>query len=223
MLFSSGETTLRIFISLFVLAAAAFGSNINLVQNGDFETGDLTGWSIDANTNHPWAVNTGEPHGGSFAASNGCIDDICVIGNPLNQLDFLSQTLSTIVGDTYTLSFFYDPGDPGTEVQVSDLLVNWGGVEVMNLFLKGTGPAESPLVASIMPGAGYNQYTVSGLMATSTSTELSFIGRQDASFSFLDDIVVTDNNSAVPEPSSYLLAACGLVALGLARLRARRG
>jgi hypothetical protein len=216
------KVTLRILITLFVLAAAAFGSPINLVQNGGFETGDLTGWTIDAQTNNPWEVDRDAPHGGTFEATNGCEDDICVIGSPVNQLDFLSQNLSTEVGHTYTLSFFYDPGNPGSEGDVSDLLVNWAGATVMNLFLAGSGGDERTRVSSITPAGGYNQYSID-LLATSTSTELSFIGRQDANFSFLDDIAVTDKaGSAVPEPSSYLLVVSGLLWLGMASLRARR-
>jgi hypothetical protein len=212
---------LRILITLLVLAAAAFGSPINLVQNGDFETGDLTGWKIDASANNPWDVDSAQPHGGRFEAFNGCIDDVCVIGSPVNQLDFMSQDLATEVGHTYTLTFFYDPGDPGTNPQVSDLLVNWDGATVMNLFLGGTNRSETPR-ATITPGPGYNQYSID-LLANSTSTELSFIGRQDAAVSFLDDIVVTDKaDSAVPEPSSYLLVVSGFLGLGMASLRARR-
>jgi len=215
---------LRIILSLFVLAAAAFGSPINIVQNGDFETGDLSNWNIDPGTNHPWGINTSHPHSGSFDVSNGCVDDICTIGSPQGQLDFLSQDLATTAGHTYTLTFFYDPGAPGNETDFSVLLVNWAGTEVLGLFQQGTGApagAQLPLVLPTTPLPGYNQYTVTGIMATSTSTNLNFIGRQDSSFSFLDDIVVTDNG-AVPEPSSYLLVVSGLLALGMAALRARR-
>jgi hypothetical protein len=217
--------TLRLIISLFVFAAAAFGSISNLVQNGDFETGNLMNWTIDAGANNPWAIDTSDPHNGSFDVCNGCIDDVCTIGNPIGQLDSLSQNLSTIAGHTYTLTFFYDPGEPGDETDASVLLVDWAGTEVLGLFLQGTGTPRGeqlPLVSPVTPLPGYNQYTVTGITATSTSTNLNFIGRQDFSFSFLDDIVVTDNASAVPEPSSYLLAAGGLLAFGMTRLRARR-
>ena len=51
---------MRIVLSLFVLAAAAFGNSINIVQNGDFETGDLTGWTTNQQVNEAWRVD-GDP------------------------------------------------------------------------------------------------------------------------------------------------------------------
>ncbi len=154
--------------------------------------------------------------------SNGCVGDTCINGDSTQQ-NFLSQFLVTIPGDLYALSFFYDPGVVNLVAETSELLVQFDGVNVADLVLIGTGvgvPGGLTTGDLITPSAGYNQYTFTA-MASTSFTLLNFLGRQDPNFSFLDDIVVTDLG-AVPEPSTYLLAADGLLALGIAKFRSRR-
>jgi hypothetical protein len=209
---------LRIVFSFLVLAAAAFGGSINIVQNGGFETGDFTGWTINQLSEETWRIS-GDPHTGTWGASTGCVGPDCITGEPTSQ-NSLSQMLSTNAGDSYALSFFYDPGRVETGSGISELLVQWGGTTVADLLIDGTILLVRSDISTITPAPGYNIYTVSGLMATSTSTQLTFLGRQDPSFSLLDDIVVTDNSAAAaPEPSSYALAAGGLLVLAIAAVR----
>jgi flagellin len=210
----------RIAISLLALTAACYGDNI--VLNGGFETGDLTGWTVNS-LEDSWSISS-VANTGLFAVTTGCVGDTCINGDPASQ-NFLTQTLLTNPGDSYTLSFWYDPGSVGAgEGNTSELMILWGGVQVDDLLLIGTGGSDGgPVVTLTTPDPGYNQYTYS-LIATSTSTDLTFLGRQDPSFSFLDDISVTDTSlpSSAPEPSSYLTAAGGILILGAMRMRARR-
>ncbi len=64
--------------------------------------------------------------------------------------------------------------------------------------------------------AGTGQYTFFSTTATASSStsRLEFIGRQDPSWDALDDISVTDLGSGTaPEPAPWVLTALGLAAL----------
>lgn len=76
---------------LFMLAGSARAA---LIMNGGFEAGDFTGWSLSKNFNQA-EVESADVFAGDFAACFG----------PSGKLRFLSQTISTEPGQTYTLSF----------------------------------------------------------------------------------------------------------------------
>ena len=83
--------------------------------------------------------------------------------------------------------------------------------------------AQKPLCGSsvidlVNIASGYNQYSVSSLLASSRTTRLEFLGRQDPSFLGLDDV---DVQGTIPEPATLALLAGGLLLIGgLRRLRA---
>jgi hypothetical protein len=62
----------------------------NLLTNGDFATNDLTGWTY-ANINN--------------AAASGIVQNNTWYDGSVQAYDSISQTLSLILGDTYTISF----------------------------------------------------------------------------------------------------------------------
>ena len=113
----------------------------------------------------------------------------------------VQQTLSTTPGQSYDLSFYYryDPNGPIT--------VTFGGKAVDLTY--DTDPNQ------------WNLETVTGLVATGTSTVLAFsaIGADTV----LDDVDVTPSVvSAAPEPNALMLLTCALSAMGLAAWRRRR-
>ena len=63
----------------------------------------------------------------------------------------------------------------------------------------------------------YVQYTGT-VTATSATSQLEFLGRQDLDFYYLDDVSLTELTSAVPEPESSLLIVAGVLALAVNRL-----
>jgi hypothetical protein len=89
----------------------------NIVVNGDFETGDFTGWTQSGNTGSTGVDNTA--HSGTFGASFG----------PAGSLGFLTQTLTTVAGSSYDLNFWLaDEG--GTQSAAS---VTFDGKELLSM------------------------------------------------------------------------------------------
>jgi hypothetical protein len=170
----------------------------DLIVNGGFETGDFTGWSLTGNPGFISIVGSSLAHSGNFAASFGAV------GSPtfLTQ----SQNIATTPGHSYTLDFW---------------LQNDGGPA--NSF---TASFDGNTVVSRNDSApfGYTEFTVSNLVASSSSTPVGFSFQQNPSFWQLDDVSLTDNGpaSAAPEPASLTLlgiGAAGLVGYGWRRRR----
>src|SRR5215469_15777012 len=85
-----------------LLSVSRPASAANLVVNGDFETGDLTGWTLPDGAG--WQVFAGFDILPSFSGqefvSSGCLFGFCT----------LQQSLITQPGATYDLSFAFNPG-----------------------------------------------------------------------------------------------------------------
>src|SRR6266536_570587 len=71
-----------------------------IVVNGDFETGDLTGWTNSGDTSFT-GVDGSNPHSGSFALFSG----------PVDSDGFLDQVLPTVAGTAYDVSFWLENDD----------------------------------------------------------------------------------------------------------------
>ena len=200
----SGLRTLRTFaFVLIAFCAISTASAANVVQNPGFETGDFTDWTAQY-----WAVTTGYsgevPFAGSYYAYTGCVGASCITGASFPQAS-LSQTLATTAGRTYTLTFEFMTlyGTP------NELDVLWNGASVLDL-----GPVGTLGVIS-----SYGLYTVLNLSAISSSSTLTFLGRQDPGYDALDNVdVELSGTGGVPEPSTWLLMGGALLPL----LRAAR-
>ena len=168
-------------------------------------------WVENAVSNHPWDLS-GTPNTGSVAASTGCVGAQCItndVGAPNPVGAWLYQDLVTTTGQTYNLSFFFYPAGTGT----NELRVLWGGTTVFDQ-------------VDIPNDFVYKQYTFSGLAATSGTTRLEFLARQDLSSNGLDDVCVSSTQdcsqaATVPERATIFLVGSALV--GMHRLvRGRR-
>jgi len=91
------KTTPKILLALTAVASlsVAYPAKANLITNGGFETGNFTGWGA-ANASVVGTAFGVAPHSGSFQAE---------LGTP-NTPVFMSQSVGTTPGQSYTIDFF---------------------------------------------------------------------------------------------------------------------
>ena len=162
--------------------SAAVGQNI--VQNGGFEMGDFTGWNlngdgydvnyVDSSPQHP-------PHSGAY----------CALLGEMYSLAYLSQTLATVAGQQYLLSFWLANDYRGTP----DIFqASWNGTNIYTI--------NNPM--------GMDWTNLNFIVtATSPTTTLDFAAENDPGYFGLDDVSVTP----IPTPSftGYSQTANGFV------------
>jgi hypothetical protein len=142
-----------------------------LVQNGGFETGDFTGWTLNGDGSpYDFVTSSGgtgiTPHSGSYFAALG----------ELGKLAYLSQNVPTAAGQTYLLSLWLDSAAYRGNTTPNGFLVQWNGITVTNLTNVGAFSWKNL------------QFIVS---ATGSSTVLQFGFQDDPSYLGLDDVTVT--------------------------------
>ena len=111
-----------LFAALALPAASAFASPV--LRNGNFETGDFTGWTQSGNTG---ATYVGTGVNGTEEAMLG----------PIGSDGYLTQSFTDVAGQNYTLSYdFYSDGSGPSDFNVSldghSLLAYAGPVPSLN-------------------------------------------------------------------------------------------
>jgi len=201
--------------SLVLLGAVAVNSAPaaaqNLVQNGSFETGDFTDWTLSgaANNNNDGIYGFNVVTSGEFGynVEDGSYD--ANLYTDSTTFGYLSQSITTNIGDTYQLTYYLaSAGDTPDEFKA---IV--GGNTLSDL--------------TNIAAHDYYEYTFN-FTATSTTTQIEF-GAYDDNISVsapgiaLDNVSVVDTTatSSVPEP---LTTGGTLVAVGMGWwMRRKRG
>ena len=166
----------------------------NLVANCGFETESFTGWTeIPATSGSDFTVEN-DAHSGNFAAFFGAIIP------PFE--DTISQSIPTIAGDAYSVSFFL-MNEEGTPNQFNAM---FGSTNLLSLTDSGS--------------FGFTEFTDT-IVATGSSTTLSFAAFQVPAHFILDDVSVLPVTpvTAVPEPAALMLLGSALFAFGVTRRR----
>lgn len=153
----------------------------NLVQNGGFEAGlSFISWTVNNNDGYNYVDNgyltSGviAPHSGTNFAAFGQYsgDGLCTI----------SQTLPTVAGQEYLISYWWESVDFGYGTVPNELKVTWNGTTQLDQY-----------------NAGVVGWTNQRLLVTATgvSSTLSFGLSDDYAFLVLDDISVSPVSAPV--------------------------
>jgi subtilase family serine protease len=163
----------------------------SVVLNGGFENGDFAAWTLNGTTTSGGDYVNGVVNAQSFSGSSDFIHS-GTYGTVMGQGDalaYLSQTLPTVPGQQYLLSFWLDATSSGT---VQQFVVNWN-----------TNAASKNTIFNQSYSNLFNWTNVQLIVtAAGTSTLLQFGSQNDPYYFGLDDV----NAWPIPAPS-FLSAA----------------
>lgn len=185
----------RLFLATsLVIGNIAPASAANLVQNGNFETGDFSGWSLSGNVEYTRVIDF-EGLDETFAARVG----------PVGSAGVLAQTLVTAVGVSYEISFWLRNESDGT-----------------NRFEASFGDTSLLLDLRDQTAFPFRRYTFVRT-ASNESTALRFTYRNDPSYWYLDSVSVTPLAVPEPASWAMIIAGFGLIGAASRRRRTRAG
>jgi hypothetical protein len=213
-------------------------SYANLIQNGSFETTNVTGAGEHASTSYD-GVTAAMPNwdlerGGTQPANWGYIDinswlinaqDGNVFLNLLNGPSSVAQTFAVTASQTYNVSFYEALRDSSTAFGLNMTLTPSSGTLAGTsgtLTVSGT----NPLAGFVNAQTGtWTQFTFSFVPSASGNVALKFVTNDPTGMNgngvFLDNVSVTPA-AGVPEPSTLALLAAGLAGLLCYAWRKRR-
>lgn len=198
-----GSASLAVVAAVVLAGVSTQAAAQNLVTNGDFETGGAFGTITGFDLNK---CEVSAPFGGLFRSGIlGVGGSAAAAFTSRNCLSSLSQTLATVIGQRYSVSF---SARVNTAAVSNDLLVSFGGNELFNQMLTSNA---------------FQEFTVFGT-ATSNASVFTVSGRNSGNSNLVDNISIREVGavSVVPEPATAALMGSGLLALfGVGYLRRR--
>jgi hypothetical protein len=179
----------------------------------------LTGWTIVGGTSDdgPAVVSTTFVQEGiTFVAEDGS-QWLDLTGVNENSTEGVEQTVATTMGTSYTLSFWVG--------NVDDTNTNglFGKTSTVDVYIDGTllGSFEN---SSTTPNTMIWEQFTPTFTATGSSATIEFINEDPSNDNVngLDNVALTPNASATPEPTTMILYGTGLLGImGLALSRKR--
>ena len=193
------------------LALLGTASAANLAMNGDFESGDTSGWTSFPSGSSTFVI-TGDSHAGSSAGqvTNLAMGSAAIIKQANVGIGLVGP------GDQIEISFFAKGSGVAGGVQFAELFSEISGGGVSSSVILGGAP--------LFLTSTYTQYTFTTTAGpdVSAGVTLQFNAATGATVGstsemFIDNVQIT-NLSAVPEPSSSVLAGlCGVLMLARRR------
>jgi hypothetical protein len=184
-------------LALLLGSLSAGTSHAELVSNGDFETGDFSGWTQSGDVD-PLYTNV-DPF---FASTLGGGNYGAVLGPYNGAVGGLSQTLATVQGQEYQVQFDLANFDPN---HVNHFEASFSGEPLV-------GGATPSLPITNGNAFDWTLYTFD-VTAQSASSQLAFTFSSKDAYFGLDNVSVV----AVPIPAAVWLFGSALVGLGLNR------
>lgn len=182
---------LAIAAALSLAAFSAQANIVNLVTNGDFETGTFAGWTKSGNTSLSDVIRNTTTSNHTYLWRSGAT------GSPA----FISQNIATTAGYKYTFSFdVYNTATSNTTFEA-----NFGGNRVFSF---------------ANTAYNWKHIVIDDLLATGPLTEIKFGARNDPSFVRLDNVSVTVAAVPEPETYAMMFAGLGLLGLMARRRKA---
>jgi hypothetical protein len=109
-----------VLVTLAIVFVTSSMVGANLVTNGGFETGDLSGWTEVGTTGSSLYVANFNPHSGTYHATTGYSAD----------WQYISQDITTTPGQSYTVDFWLSNGD---NVNDNEFVARWNGATKIQL------------------------------------------------------------------------------------------
>lgn len=206
----------------FAFAIGLSAANAAIVTNGDFETGNLTGWTVNAGTDpsHPPIVigynNTNGFPNGAYGESvpapvNGLTSGAYFSADAAAQS--ISQSLALTANTGYTLAFdIYAPQNGRNNPFDASLFASLNGTPISTVFSAD----------SLTNGWLHYSTTFTSNNASSFNFALNFQGGGNTAADFVVDNVTVANVSAVPEPSTWAMMLLGFIGVGVVGFRKRK-
>ena len=172
-----------------LLPLCAYAST-NLLTNGSFETGDLTGWTSFGDFSFSGVSGPFgplNPEDGNFQVFLGSVD----------TTGGITQTFSDAAGQMLHVTGWY----AGIGGPPSSLEISFNGMDIITL---NPGPSDST----------YRQFSAD-FVGTGSDT-LKVTSFQLPSYNLVDNFSVTTAASAVPEPSTWAMMLIGFAVFGFA-------